>query len=100
VDIPIGLKKCQGQDSIDAMIAMYKKNLPPTVRIKSIDAVQDSGTDVCAVAWKEVVYDPVTNTETPPTVKVGNFKFLQDKSNDACAYKLQKLQCWRSQSDY
>ena len=88
-NIPIGLKKCQGQDSIDAMIAMYKKTLPPTVRIKSIDAVQDSGTDVCAVAWKEVTYDPATNVESPPTVKVGKFKYLQDKSNDACAYKLQ-----------
>ena len=89
VDVPIGLKKCQGQDSIDAMIAMYKKTLPPTVRIKSIDAVQDSGTDVCAVAWKEVTYDPATNVESAPTVKVGNFKYTQDKSNDACAYKLQ-----------
>ena len=88
-NIPIGIKKCQGQDSIDAMIAMYKKTLPPTVRIKSIDAAQDSGTDVCAVAWKEVTYDPATNLESTPAVKVGNFKFLQDKSTDACAYKLQ-----------
>ena len=89
VDVPIGLKKCQGQDSINAMIAMYKKTLPPTVRIKSVDAVQDSGTDVCAVAWKEVTYDPATNLESVPVVKVGNFKYTQDKSNDACAYKLQ-----------
>lgn len=88
-NIPIGIKKCQGQDSIEAMIAMYKKTLPPTVRIKSVDAVENSGTDVCAVAWKEVTFDPSTNVESPPTVKVGKFKFVQDKSNDACAYKLQ-----------
>ena len=88
-NIPIGLKKCQGQDSIEAMIAMYKKTLPPTVRIKSVDAVENSGTDVCAVAWKEVTFDPTTNVESPPTIKVGKFKFVQDKSNDACAYKLQ-----------
>jgi hypothetical protein len=88
-NIPIGLKKCQGQDSIEAMIAMYKKTLPPTVRIKSVDAVENSGTDVCAVAWKEVTFDPSTNVESAPIAKVGKFKFVQDKSNDACAYKLQ-----------
>ena len=88
-NIPIGLKKCQGQDSVEAMIAMYKKTLPPTIRIKSVDAVENSGTDVCAVAWKEVTFDPSTNVESAPTVKVGKFKFVQDKSNDACAYKLQ-----------
>ena len=88
-NIPIGIKKCQGQDSVEAMIAMYKKTLPPTVRIKSVDAVENSGTDVCAVAWKEVTFDPSTNVESAPTVKVGKFKFVQDKSNDACAYKLQ-----------
>jgi len=89
LNVPIGLKKCQGQDSVEAMIAMYKKTLPPTVRIMSVDAVQDSGTDVCAVAWKEVTFDPNTNVESTPMVKVGKFKFQQDKSNDACAYKLQ-----------
>lgn len=88
-NIPIGLKKCQGQDSIEAMVAMYKKTLPPTVRIKSVDAVENSGTDVCAVAWKEVTFDPSTNVESAPTIKVGKFKYAQDKSNDACAYKLQ-----------
>jgi len=88
-NVPIGIKKCQNEKSINEMIDMYKKTLPPTVRIKSVDAVQDSGNDVCAVAWKEVNYNPSTNMESAPTVKVGKFKFLQDKSNDACAYKLQ-----------
>jgi hypothetical protein len=88
-NIPIGLKKCQGRDTIDAMMAIYKKTLPPTVRIKSIDAVQDSGTSICMVAWKEVTYDALTNVESVPTVKAGKFTFKQDASTDACAYKLQ-----------
>jgi len=98
VNVPIGLKKCQSKETIDAMIAMYKKTLPATVRIKSIDAIQDSGTDVCAVAWKEVNYDPSTNIESQPSVKVVNFKFQQDKTTDACLYKVQSYSIGNSNS--
>jgi hypothetical protein len=88
-DVPITLDKCTMESSVNAMMAMYTKNLSSNVRIKSIDAVENTGPSVCTVRWTESGYDPATNIETTPVPKVGNFSYSQDKSNDACFYTLQ-----------
>lgn len=88
-NVPITLTKCSMESSVNAMMAMYTKNLSANVRIKSIDAIENTTPSICTVRWTEAGYDPATNIETAPSTKVGNFSYSQDKSNDACFYTLQ-----------
>ena len=89
VNIAISMNKCSAKDTLDAMLKKYTDGTAKTIRVKSVDGVENTASDTCSMAWTEVTYDPATNIESATTKKVGNFTFTQDKSNDACMYKLQ-----------
>lgn len=88
-DVPITLTKCTMDSSVTGMMSMYTKNMSSNVRIKGIDAIENTGPSTCSVRWTEAGYDPLTNLETPVVTKLGNFTYSQDKSNDACLFTLQ-----------
>jgi hypothetical protein len=88
-NVPITLAKCTMESSVTAMMSMYTQNLSSNVRIKSVDAIENTGPSTCTVRWTEAGYDPLTNVETAAASKVGNFTYSQDKSNDACFFTLQ-----------
>ena len=88
INKPITMEKCSDPKTIDLMINLYRNNPLGNIRTKTVTAIENTGANICSVAWTETMFDKKTNAEAIAVNKSANFIFTQNKTNDGCVYSV------------